>query len=231
MNEAHLVRRLSFLSTGDGYRRVHPLHLLSNIRDASGLVLTGATVPAVTALETNFYGLQVVTGQTFMGKFTWEIPQDYDEDADNFDILVACNMAGNTNSGLTITPTIYRKRPIPSIIPDDPATQGSFPAGLALSADLGCPTSTDTIPLLGSNLLTKWVKLNCSASTSPVGAEAGDGTSNRSLSATADASLKCGDIIQVTLALSAAHATDAVNIYGLELWYRSNLAFTNISTR
>jgi hypothetical protein len=231
MNESNLVRRISYLTPGDGFRRVHPLHLLSNVRDASGLVLTGSTVPAVAALESNFYGLSVVTGQTFMGKFSWVIPQDYDEDIDSFNVLVACNMAGNTNSGLTITPTIYRKRPIPAILPDDPATAGTFPAALALSADLGCPTSTTTIPLLGSNLLTKWVDINCARWASPIGAESGQATSNRSLSATADASLKCGDCIQVGLALSAAHATDACYIYGIEVWYRSNLAFTNISSR
>jgi len=141
---------LSYLTPGDGYRVVKPLYLLSNLRDATGQVLSGATVPVIAALETNFYGLQTATGQTFMGKFTWVVPQDYDEAIDNFDVLVACNMAGNTDSGLTITPTIYRKRPIPSVLPDDPALAGKFPAGLALSADLGCPTSTDTIPLLGS---------------------------------------------------------------------------------
>jgi hypothetical protein len=197
------------------------------MRDATGLVLTAATVPAVAALESNFYGLSVVTGQTFMGKFTWVVPQDYDESIDNFDVLVACNMAGATNSGLTITPTIYRKRPIPNILPDDPATAGTFPGALALSADLGCPTSLDTIPLLGSQLLDKWVRINCSMWTDPIT----KATANRSLAATADASLKCGDIIQVSLALSAAHATDACYIYGIDLWYRSNLAFTNINTR
>ena len=226
MNTANFLKRVGYLSVGDGFRRSQPLHLLSNVRDATGLVLTGSTVPAVAALETNFYGLSVVTGQTFMGKFTWVVPQDYDEDADELRILVAANMAGATNSGETITPTIYRKRPIPSILPDDPATAGTFPGALALSADLGCPTSTDTIPLLGSNLLNKWVQINCDYWT-----DLTKQTANRSLAATADASLKAGDVIQVTLALSAAHATDAAYIYGIDLWYRSNLAFTNISTR
>jgi hypothetical protein len=225
MNEQNLVQRLGYLATGDGFRRSHELHLLSNIRDATGLVLTASTVPAVAALETNFYGLSVVTGQTFMGKFSWTIPQDYDETADELRILVTCNMAGNTNSGETITPTIYRKRPIPSLIPDDPSVQGVFPAGLALSADLGCPTSVDTIPLLGSNLLTKRVMVNCDARVAATGA------ANRTLAATADASLKCGDNIQVTLTLSAAHGTDACYVYGVELWYRSNLAFTNVGSR
>ena len=146
MNENNLVRRLSYLTPGDGFRKVQSLYLLSNMRDASGFVLTGATVPAVAALEANFYGLQVVTGQTFMGKFTWVVPADYDEGVDFFEVLVACNMAGNTNSGCTLTASIFRKRPVPNIIPDDLT---SLPAGLALSADLGAPTSTTTIPVFG----------------------------------------------------------------------------------
>jgi hypothetical protein len=237
INESNLIRRISYLTPGDGFRVTKALYLLSNLRDATGQVLSGATVPVIAALENNFYGLQTATGQTFMGKFTWVVPQDYDEDIDNFDVLVACNMAGNTDSGLTITPTIYRKRPIPSVVPDDTVNNSTFPAGLALSADLGCPTSKDTIPLLGANLLTKWVRINCSRWTDPIMGESGNGTSNRSLSATADASLKCGDIVQVSLACAGGlsgnglHAADAINTYGLEIWYRSNLAFTNIGTR
>jgi hypothetical protein len=58
-----------------------------------------------------------------------------------------------------------------------------------------------------------------------------DGTANRSLAATADASILPGDILSISLALAAAHATDACYIYGVELWYRTNLAFSNISGR
>jgi hypothetical protein len=226
MNEQNLVRRISHLVTGDGYRKSYPIGLL-NIKDATGQILTAATVPAVAALETNFYGLSVVTGQTFAGKFSWVVPGDYDEAADELRIRVACNMAGNTNSGETITATIYRKRPIPSIIPDG---QNSFPAGLALSADLGVPTSVNTVPLLGSNLLTKWVEIVADAKKTTVDGSL-SGVANRSLAATADASIKCGDCLQITLALSAAHGTDAFYMYGVEMWYRSNLAFSDIRSR
>ena len=54
MNTANFLKRVGYLSVGDGFRRSQPLYLLSNVRDASGLVLTGSTVPAVVALETNF---------------------------------------------------------------------------------------------------------------------------------------------------------------------------------
>lgn len=217
-----MVRRLSYLTPGDGFRRAVNVPLLSAVRDATGLVLTAATVPAVAALDTNFYGLSVVTGQTFMGKFDWTVPQDYDASADELRILVACNMAGATNSGETITPTIYRKRPIPPYILDG---NTSFPAGLALSADLGAPTSVDTVPLLGSNLLTKWVEIVADARVPATGA------ANRTLAATADASIKPGDCLSIALALAAAHGTDACYIYGIDLWYRSNLAFSDINSR
>ena len=223
MNEGNLVKRLSFLTPGDGYRKCVPLKLLSDIRDATGLVLAAATVPAVAALETNFDGLSVVTGQTFMGEFQWVVPQDYDSSIDELRIRVACNMSGATNSGETITVVMYNKRPIPSVILDD---QAAFPAALALSADLGVPTSVDTIPAGITQVLTKWVEVNADYWT-----DFTKRTANRSLAATADASIKPGDCLQIQLNLSAAHATDACYVYGIELWYRSNLAFTDIRSR
>jgi hypothetical protein len=226
MNENNLVRRISYLTPGDGFRKSQTLHLLSNIRDATGLVLTAATVPAVTALETNYYGLSLVTGQTFMGRFSWLVPADYDPSADELRIRVACNMAGTNvtdQAASKITATIYRKRPVPNIIPDDLT---ALPAGLALSADLGAPgTAAGAIPLLGANLLTKWVEINADYWT-----DLTKQTANRSLAATADASIKPGDALQITLT-SAAHSTDAISIYALTLWYRSNLAFTDINSR
>jgi hypothetical protein len=229
VNESNLVHRISYLTPGDGYRKSYPIFLLGTVRTAAGLVLdTATTVPAVTALESNFYGLSVATGQTFAGKFTWVVPADYDAAADELRIRVACHMAGATNSGETLTATIYRKRPIPSIIPD---SASSFPAGLALSADLGAPTSVDTIPASATpNALTKWVEINADAMKTTIDGSL-SGTANRSLAATADASIKPGDILQISLALSAAHATDACYIYGIEIWYRSNLAFSDINSR
>lgn len=226
MNEQNFCKRVSFLAPGDGFRKGHTLHLLSNVRDATGLVLTASTVPAVAALETNFYGLSVVANQTLMGKFSWVVPPDYDASADELRIRVSCNMAGSNASDQAaskITPVIYRKRPVPSIIPDDLT---ALPAGLALSSDLGAPaTAAGVIPLLGANLLTKWVEINADYWT-----DLTKQTANRSLAATADASLKPGDSIQITLS-TAAHTTDAISVYGIELWYRSNLAFTDINSR
>ena len=126
-----------------------------------------------------------------------------------------------------ITPLIYRKRPVPNIIPDDLT---ALPAGLALSADLGAPaTATGVIPLLGANLLTAWVEINADAKTGTVDPSL-SGTANRSLAATADASIKPGDCLSIVLT-TAAHTTDAISVYGVELWYRSNLAFSDIRSR
>jgi hypothetical protein len=83
----------------------------------------------------------------------------------------------------------------------------------------------------GSNLATTWLEINADAFTGTVAPELGQGTSNRSLSATADASIHPGDCLDINLALNSATGTDAVNIYGIEIWYRSNLAFSDINSR
>jgi hypothetical protein len=113
---------------------------------------------------------------------------------------------------------------VPSIIPDD--AQGVMPAGLALSADLGAPaTAAGVIPLVGANLLTKWVAINADYWT-----DLTRQTANRSLAATADASIQPGDCLNIVLT-TAAHTTDAISVYGITIWYRSNLAFTDINSR
>ena len=226
MNENNLVSRLNYLSPGDGFRVDRPLDILADVKDATGLILTAATVPAVVALDTNFYGLSVVANQTHMARFAWTVPQDYDGSFDELRIRVACNMAAdNAADGLAsqITPLIYRKRPVPSVILDG---MTAFPAGLALSANLGAPaTAAGVIPILGANLLTKWIEINADMWT-----DFTKRTANRSLAATADASIRPGDCLSVVLT-TAAHTTDAISVYGVEIWYRSNLAFTDIRSR
>jgi hypothetical protein len=218
------------LTPGDGFKRCFPLDILADVKDTTGQILTGATGPLVAALETNFIGLQAAASTTFMGRFNWTVPDDYDDAADYLRIRIACDMAGTTNQALSkITPTIYRKRPVPSVIPDG---SSALPAGLALSADLGAPaTAVGAIPLVGSHLATAWVEINADYWSSEIAPELrGTGSANRSLAATADASIQAGDLLSITLT-AASHTTDAINIYGLEMWYRSNLAFTNIGTR
>jgi hypothetical protein len=79
---------------------------------------------------------------------------------------------------------------------------------------------------------TTWLEINADFWPNEVAPELrGPGVSpNRSLAATADATIKPGDILTIALALSAT-MTDDVNIYGMEIWYRSNLAFTEINSR
>lgn len=225
MNEVNLVKRLSYLAPGDGYRKCAPINLLADLRDATGQILTGSTSPPIAALENNFYGVQPAASTTFCGQFLWVVPQDYDGSADELRIMVACDMAGTTNQALsTLTPVIYRKRMVPQFIPDD--AQGVMPAALALSADLGAPaTAAGSIPLVGTHLATKWVMLNADYWT-----DLTRQTANRSLAATADASIQAGDTLDIVLN-SAAHTTDVIHIYGIELWYRSNLAFSDINSR
>jgi hypothetical protein len=204
---------------------------VSTVRSSTGVVVGAGTVPVVAALETNFYGLQVAQGQTFAGKVTLTVPPDYDSSIDELRIRIAANRGDDTagDATKTLKATIYRKRPVPSIIPDD--AQGILPAGLALSADLGVVSTSAVIPGLGSNLATTWLEINADAFTGTVAPELGQGTSNRSLSATADASIHPGDCLDINLALNSATGTDAVNIYGIEIWYRSNLAFSDINSR
>jgi len=220
MNEANLVRRLNFLATGDGFRRCVPIDILAQVKTTAGLVLTASTVPAILATETSFLALTSVASQTHVGAFVWNVPDDYDESSDELRIRLACNMNGDTDSAKTITAAIYRKRPVPNIIPDG---ESSLPAGLALSADLGAPVS-GAIPLLGANILSSWVEINADA------IKTTDGSANRSLAATADASIKPGDCLTVVLT-SGAHTTDDLDVYGLNLWYRSNLALSDINSR
>ena len=245
MNEVNMIRRLSYLVPGDGYRKCAPLNILADVKTTAGLVLTGATVPAIAALETNFNGLQIVQGQTALGCIKWIVPDDYDSSIDEFRIRVAANRNGNTTNGTgnpatddaakTLGVVIYRKRPVPSIIPDD--AQGKLPAGLALTADLGIVSVSPVIPGLGTgattNTLTTWLEINADIKTGTIDPALGSplSTANRSLSATADASLKPGDCLDIDINLNSATGTDAINVYGIEFWYRSNLAFTDINSR
>lgn len=223
---------MSYLAPGDGFRKCVKIDLLADVKDGTGLILTAATVPAIAAFETNYYGLNVAANQTHLARMQWTVPQDYDNSADELRILVACNMAAANavdQAASRITPLIYRKRPVPAVIPDG---RSSFPAGLALSANLGVTaTALAVIPVLGSQLTTKWVDINCDYNLpSPTAAQIAAGTKNRSLAATADASIQAGDMLNIVLT-TAAHTTDAIQVYGIEFWYRSNLAFTDINSR
>jgi hypothetical protein len=227
MNEQNFVKRVSFLAPGDGFRRCVPIDVLSQVKDATGLILTAATVPAVTALENNFYGLAVAANQTHLARINWTVPDDYDPSIDELRILVACEMAGNNAADKLASQLdclLYRKRPVPSIIPDD--AQGVMPAALALTVDLNPPaTATNVIPLFGTHLGTKWVEINADYWT-----DLTKQTKNRAPAGAVASDIAPGDLLNIVLS-TAAHTTDAINVYGIKIWYRSNLAFTDINSR
>ena len=74
----------------------------------------------------------------------------------------------------------------------------------AISSDLN-PTISGAIN--ASSSYADWVEIDCS-----------------------NLSLKAGDAIHVDFT-SSAHGTDAIDIYGLEVWYRSDLVFFELSDR
>lgn len=227
----NFVKRVSYLAPGDGYRKCVPLKLLGDIRDTVGIDLTAATVPALLALETNFYGLNVAAGQTHVGLINWAVPEDYDDSADELRVRLLCNRSADTAADLllAITPFVYRKRFNPGLVG----------TGVVLSADLGCPTVVGTPGLTSlaadavvstAQANTKWIEFNMDFRlASPTAAQIAAGTRNRSLAATADASIRAGDAL--TIRLTTAALTDSLYIYGAQIWYRSNLAFTNIDAR
>jgi len=230
------LQKSKLATPGDGFRVCVPINILSELRTTAGLTLTDGTVPDTVALETSLYGLSVAANQTHCGMYLWTVPDDYDNSADELRIRLLCNMAAAEDDDVTISPTIYRKRPNPgkSFVEGGTTYTGNG-TGVALTADLGVTTSTIYVPTLTtaatdylastSNANTKWYEMNADAFTDFTKA-----TSNRSLSATADASVKAGDALSIILT-SSAHTTDALSIYGAELWYRSNLAFTDIDAR
>lgn len=92
--------------------------------DVAALKVT-AGIP--TLVETNASATTVAASTTDAGTFVFVIPEDYDEVADEFKLIILANSAGDTNTPI-LDATIYRKR-----------------GGAALSADLN-PTASSAIP-------------------------------------------------------------------------------------
>lgn len=95
---------------GDGMKRCISLNVLADFRTTGGLVLTGATVPTVAAIETNALGVVAAAGGTASGSFTFMIPKDYDPVKDLFYVSLAAGSAGTTDTP-TFTANAYRARP------------------------------------------------------------------------------------------------------------------------
>ena len=137
-------------------KRVINLDVLSALRTAAGLVLTGGTAPLIAALETNALGVQVAAGATAAGSFTFRVPEDYDPVSDLLAVHVAGVSAGTTNQP-TLSGTAYYSRPQINY------PGGNQQAGAALSSALTVGTSVATnistshpldmaVPLSGNGL-------------------------------------------------------------------------------
>ena len=185
MSPYQFLKQLSLTPApgGDGVRVVRPLNLITDLRTSAGLVLTGATVPAVAALETNALGVQVAASQTAAGSFVFQVPADYDRIADELKINILANSAGATDTPI-LDATVFRKR-----------------AGAALSADLN-PTAASALS---------------------------DTAAIKTIDVSGE-SLLPGDVLTVNL-ITGAHTTDAVNIYSVEVQYKSAIVFADPTAR
>ena len=186
MNEQNMVKRISFLTTGDGFRK-HKDVKLNDVRDADGTTLTTGTVPVLAALETSFIGLSVAANQTYLGTLQFVIPEDYDESKNELRLRFLCNSAGTTNAP-TLAATLYVKR-----------------AGVALATKT--QKTSAAISKTSATTGAAWTEINLDS-----------------------LSLLPGDSIFAVM-VTAAHTTDAVSVYALELYYRSNLAFSTLDNR
>jgi len=181
MNPASFLKNLERIVTGLGFKRVIQGLNINSIRSGDGIIPTASTHPGRVAVETSFDCLQCANGQTAVGQLVFMIPRDYDESVDKLDFRFLAQMAGDTNSAVTISGALYRKR-----------------AGAALTADLG-PTISGAVNT--NTELADWIEVRSH----------GDGH-------------KAGDAITIDFT-AAAHATDALNIYGLEVVYASDLVY------
>jgi hypothetical protein len=94
---------------GDGIRVEKGLNIAADLRTTAGLVLTGATTPAVVAAETNGIVVSAVASSNVLGSFSFSVPKDYDKVKDELTIRVIVNSAGTTDVP-TLTCTAYNKR-------------------------------------------------------------------------------------------------------------------------
>lgn len=94
---------------GDGVKVSKCLNIASDLRTAAGLVLTAATAPSIAASESNGLAAVCAASTTAAGSFSFQVPEDYDEQSDYFKLVVLAASQGATNSP-TLTATAYRKR-------------------------------------------------------------------------------------------------------------------------
>ena len=127
LNPSTFLKRLEDIVTGDGFKRVIQGVNINTIRSGDGIIPTASTNPSRTAVETSFDALVCAASQTALGQLTFQIPRDFDETVDKLDFRFLVQMAGNTDSTITIDAAMYRKRPGAALTADlDPTISGAI---------------------------------------------------------------------------------------------------------
>ena len=188
MNPDVFLQRCEGIVTGMGFKRVLQGVDINALRDATGMILTGATAPLKAALETNFFGVQSATSTTAGGTLSFAVPEDYDQDQDYMSVRFLCNSAGTTDAP-TIDATLYQKV-----------------AGTAISSDLN-PTISAAASKTSATTGAGWIEIVAKG-----------------------LGLKAGAAVTWLFTISA-HATNALNIYAIEVVYKSDLVFYNRDSR
>lgn len=174
---------------------------LASWLDANGVTITGATTPVRAAVEGGFSGVQAALNIVDLGGLNFVIPEDYDSSKDHLRIRLLAEMLPAGGLGTALTDT-------PTVV----ATMIRKRAGVAVTADLVAAGGAAVV---------------AAATTAAI-----QGAPNSAWYEIALDSLGClpGDTLWIDLT-SAAHATDAINFFGVEAFYRSNLAMTTHSMR
>lgn len=169
--------------------------------DANGITITGATTPVRAAVEGGFSGISAALNIVDLGGINFTIPEDYDSSKDHLVVRLLAEMVPAGGLGTLLTDT-------PTVV----ATMIRKRAGVAVTADLVAAAGAAAV---------------VAATTAAIQGAPGSAWYEIILSG-----LGClpGDTLWMDLT-SAAHATDAIAFYGLEAFYRSNLAFTTNNMR
>jgi hypothetical protein len=188
---------------GDGFRRELPLPLRDFYlaSDGSALTTTLTTNPGFALAETNALVMQWAATKVVAAGINFYLPRDYDQTADELRVRVFAQMGGATDTP-TLALSAFRKRLATALTAD----QGPF---------TGKAESPGVSPLTAAQ------------------ARRRSSLSNTLKVAEFDISKKScqpGDLFTLTLT-PAAHGTDALNVYGIAVMFRTTLALYTESAR
>ena len=217
MNPTQFLKEIQTIPTGtgnagggDGFKRAMSTPLLDSLQTTAGLTLTAGTTPVIATFETNFVGVQVAASTTTLGMLTILLPPDYDGAS------TGINASGNPNPGAGDYLAVKFHSQTSGTTNTGVTITGTAyykRNGKALSAQLTSNVLTgaallnypNTVPISTAQSSTQWVDFSGNA-------------------------LQAGDSVEFTF-VTSAHTTDAVNVYGLEVEYKSNLVYSDMSRR